>query len=378
MNVVESLEWLTSIIKCKRAEYPQCLCQMPRTSYAFKYQLEDIDYAAARELARVVGGDPVYVPDWPNATQIPTIGAATVTLPVTTTHAPAYRQGGFALVWGSNASYEVVSVTSVVNGGLGTISISATVAGYTLPWVAPLRVGTFSQDFTGDRGPHTYSQASAAFLCVDTEDLLSMGSDLYPSYLGYPLVTDPIEVINSISEHNVREVEELDSRTGPIYKYPIYATPNQSAVLAWTAQNAADLWELRVWLHTLRGRWKRFWTSSWNGDVVLTKDIAPGDNSLQVAAMGFATEYPLPMDLAVMNEATGVFVPLRIVSVATSGANELLYWSGSWSGSTWPMAALKVSKLTLSRLDSDRIEIQHLPGRQATIVAATKEVPIYP
>jgi hypothetical protein len=151
-------------------------------------------------------------------------------------------------------------------------------------------------------------------------------------------------------------------------------------VLAWTAQNAIQLWALRVWLHTRKGRWKQFWTSSWNADVTITKNIAAGDGSIQIAAIGFASKYPANTDLVVVNASNGGAIQLRVVSV-TAGppGHEVLNWDGGvWSGSTWNMEDLTTSKLTLSRLGADRIEIQHLPGRQATIVAATKEVPVYP
>ena len=296
-NVVESIEWLTDILKCKKVEYRLCLRAIPRVIYSCKYQLDDGDYGVARELARSVGGDPVFVPDWPTATQIPTISPSTVSLPVDVTHAPAYRVCGSALIWTGNSTHEVVTVTAL---GTGTISISATVNGYATPWVIPLRLGTFSQEFSGDRGPQTYSTCAAVFTCIDTEDLSGASGGLsYPTYLAddqsvaIPVVTDPVYIINNVQEKNTREVETLDSQTGPLVKYALFSTPNQSAVLAWFVADAPSLWALRVWLHTRRGRWKQFWTSSWNADVTVTKDITAGDGSIQIAAIGRCGQQPL-------------------------------------------------------------------------------------
>jgi len=384
MDLVESLEWRTDVIKCHDAEYRLSLRPMPRIGYVCKYILDDVDYGAARELARTVGGDPVFVPDWPNATQIPTISASTVSLPIDVTYAPAYRVGGSVLVWGSNASYEVVTVSGL---GSGIISISATSSGYTKPWIIPLRVGTFMQEFTGERGPHDYTEAEAVFDCVDTEDLLAAdGGLVYPVYLNDSLITDQVEIINDARETNIREVETLDSQTGPIHRYHIYATPNQAAKLAWTAQNAVTLWEIRVWLHTRRGEWKQFWTSSWNGDAVVVADIHQGDSTVQIGAIGFATKYTLPTDI-VITHVNGDLICGRVVSVSSGGAGiEVLHLTGvTWykgpghTEITFAVADIvSTCKLSLSRLDSDRIEIQHLPGRQATIAVATKEVPVYP
>jgi hypothetical protein len=151
-----------------------------------------------------------------------------------------------------------------------------------------------------------------------------------------------------------------------------------NAKLAWTVQSAADLWALRVFLHTRKGQQKRFWTLSWNQDVTVTKDIVPGDGFLQIAAIGFATKYPLNTDIGIVT-STGAFVGIRVTSVTTVGGNEKLNFAGSFSGGTVPISSIAAScKMTLTRFASDRIEIQHLPGRQATIAVATVEVPIYP
>jgi len=377
MDVVESLEWRTDVIKTKRAEYRHNLRPIPRVRYHFRHILDDADYGAARELARAVGCGNVLVPDWTVGTQIPTVSVGTVTLPVDTTHATAYRQGGSALVWVSNMSYEVVEVQAI---GVGTITVSALVATRVAPWVLPLRLAWFDAEFSGERGPHFYTEADAVFLSVDTEDLSAASGGLsFPTYLGAPVVTDPIEMINGATEQNQRESEVVDPGIGALYKYPVFATPNQAASLAWTVQSASDLWALRVWLHTRKGRWKQFWSSSWNADVTVTKDIVPGDGSIQVADIDFATKYPLPTDLAVVG-TDGTFVCLRITSVSAGpSGHELLNFQGAFSGTTWALADIaKTCKLTLSRLDSDRVEIQHLPGRQATVVVATKEVPVYP
>jgi hypothetical protein len=373
MDVVETLEWLTDVQRCKKAEYRQALRRKPRISYQHKYVLDAVDYGVARELARTIGGDPMYVPDWSVATVVPTISAGTVSLPIDVTYAPAYYSG-FALVWAGDFSYEVVSVTGY---GTGTIAISATVNGYTNPEIVPLRLATFDQEFDGNLGAHHYTEASAAFTATATEDLaLASGGLSYPTYLGDPVVTDPVELINSVKEGTAREVETLDSKTGPLYKYPLFATPTRSGVLAWTLLTATALWALRVWLHTRRGRCKQFWTSSWNADVTITKDIVAGDTYIQIASIEFAAKYPIPTDLAIVG-ADGGMIQLRISSVATAGGeNERLYFGGTWAGATLPHQGLITSKLTLSRLASDRIDIQHLPGRQATVVVATTEVPL--
>jgi hypothetical protein len=376
MNVVESLEWLTDVFAAKRREERRCLRYMPRIVYTFKYILRDAEYGESRELARVTGGDPIYVPDWTNETVIPTVYPGTASLPIDATFAPAYLSGGAALIWDSNTSYEVVTVSAV---GSGTISISATTATHHAPSVIPLRLGTFAQKLQGDRGPHSYTHVQAVFECVVTEDLSGVGGGIgYPTYAGYQVITDVPEIINGAQESNVREVDVLDSMTGPIYKYPIFATPNQSAFLAWTCYDAQDVWNRRLWLHSKKGKWKQFWTSSWNADVTITSNINPGDATIEIASIGFATKYPDVSDWMIASTSGGGWFVQVIGATAGSSGHELLRLADHFPGSAGLSGIDKMCKLTLSRLDSDKIDIQHLPGRQATIVVATKEVSVYP
>lgn len=375
-DLVESLEWMTDVMKAKRAEQRECLRVMPRIFYQCKYILGDADYGAARELARTVGGDSVLVPDWPNDAQVPSFSAGTASLPVDATFAPAYLSGAAALIWDSNARYEAVTVSGA---GTGTISISAATMDHVNPSIVPLRLGTFTKAFDGERGPYDFSNAEAEFRCIYTEDLSTVsGGPGYPTYRGDQVITDPVEIINGAKESNVREVETVDSQVGPLYNYPIFATPNQSAVLGWTARNASDLWSRRAWLHSKKGKWKQFWVLSWNNDVQIAADIAGGDGTIRIVDIGFASKYPNPTDLAIVAPDGGMWF-VRVTGATPFGTGfESLTLSAPFVGSVSLANISKTCKMTLSRLDSDRIDIQHLPGRQATIVAATKEVPVYP
>jgi hypothetical protein len=241
-------------------------------------------------------------------------------------------------------------------------------------------VGTFAQEFSGKRGAHLYTEAQAVFEIVAGEDLAdaSGGRVFGAAYFGDVVVTDPVEILNDVTEHNQREVDVLDSKTGPISKYALFATPNQSAVLAWTALDAMELWGLRVWLHTRKGRWKQFWASSWAADLVITRDVGSSDTTIEISAVGFSSEYVTPADFAIQTVDGSVY-PFRATGASIEGGGrELLAIAFPIGTAIAASSIAKVSKLTLSRFNSDRIEIQHLPGRQATISGVIAEVPIYP
>lgn len=377
-DVVETLEWHTNIHTCRKAEYRRCKRPVPRVGYRYKYVMDFSDYGIARERFRSLSGlTQVLVPDWPNAVQIPSIGPGTASLPVDATGVPALRTDAYVLIVSSNSLYEVSQISSV---GSGVITINpATTRSYSTPWIVPTRLGRFVQDLVGNQGPDGDVEVGVEFDTTDGEDLFSVGGGIgYPTYLGYPVVTDPIEVINSVQESTQREAEVVDSKTGRVFVRNRFSTAKRLGILAWTALDADFLWSLRVWLHTRRGRWKQFWTSSWNADITITRDINGGDSTIEIAAIDFANKYPFPCDFAIVSPDGGIWA-IR-VTAAASGApgKELLTLSAPFSGAVTLAGIDQTCRLTLSRLDSDRIDIQHLPGRQATVVVAVKEVPIYP
>jgi hypothetical protein len=374
--VVESLEWLTDVIGCKRVEYRLCLRKWPRQTFACAYQMDEQTYGRARQKAAKVGGDELYVPDWPRLAEMPlSVPAGTVSLLVDTAHAPSYHVGGSLLLMESAGRFEVCTIAAK---GTGVITVAAPVTqSYTRPTVVPLRVGTFAQPFEGKRPPAHYNTISAVFNVVVTEDMTDASAEAYPAYLGYPVVDNPRETIKDVSDKVEREVDTFDSKTGPIANYALKSAPTTAMSLSITTTDLQDMINVRSFLASVRGRWKAFWLPSWNADFTLTKDISPGDSFIQIEAIGFAATYAVGTDVALIT-ASGFALAIRVTSVTTSAGNELLHFAGAFGSGLSKDIVYKACKLTLSRLDADRVEIQYMPGLAAKVVVPTQEVTIYP
>lgn len=372
-HVVESLEWLTDIIACKAGEKRASLRPLPRMTLTFDHQFSAREYGLAREKARLVGGDPLYVPEWQHLTDIPGISAGTVSIPVNAAHIPAYKVGGSLLLWEDYDHFEVCSISAI---GSGTISISATVNNYDYLTVAPLREGTFAQPFTGKRPPAHYNTAQAVFVVTATEDMFDASATPYLAYKGKALVTSSREGINDLEDTMARELDVLDSKTGPLINYPKRSDATLGMSVAITAQTAAELLNLRSFLATLRGRWKSFWLPSWNHDLEITANIVAGNNYVQVSAIDFANTYGIGSHLVVVTK-TGGFIAWQVASVSTevAGSERLHFTGGVFSGGLDMALVDRVCLLTLSRLDADRIELQYLPGLAVTVAVPTVEVP---
>ena len=330
------------------------------------------EYGLAREKARLIGGDPMLVPDWHCLVDIPGLSAGTVSIPIDASHAPAYKLGGSLLLWDAYDHCEACTISAI---GSGTITISATVNSYSRPTVAPLRVGTFAQPFSGKRPPAHYNTAQVVFVVTATESMIDSGATAYQTYAGKPLVTSMREEINADEDKLARELDTLDSKIGPLVNFPLRNAATLGMNLSITAQTAAELINLRSFLASLRGRWQSFWLPSWNADFVMTASIAPGNDYVQVAAVDFVNTYGIGAHIVVITTVGG-FTPLQITSVSTEVAgSERLHFAGAFSGALDLAYVDRVCLLTLSRLDSDLVEFQYLPGLAVTVVAPTVEVP---
>jgi hypothetical protein len=333
--------------------------------------MSEREYGLAREKARIVGCDPLLVPDWAQMQVMPPMDAGTTSLPVDNTHAPAFQEGRSLLLWESYDYCEVCAISSI---GEGTVAISATTQSYTDAVAIPLRTCTFAQAFEGERIAAHYNTARAHFLATATENMIDSTAVAYPTYLGDSLVTSPRETIRSAADGVSREHERFDSKLGGLANYALHTQSRIAMSLAITAQTAQERINLRTFLATVCGRWLAFWLPSWNADFVLTKDIVAGDSYIQIAAVDFANTYGIGTDVTLITTA-GYFTPMRITSVVVDGNNERLYSAGAFSGGLAMANVDRVCKLTRSRFDADRIELQYLPGLAMTAVVPTQEVP---
>ncbi len=327
-------------------------------------------FGRARELARSIGGDTCYVPVWTEAEHVGAVAAHQVSLAVDPA-GKCYSATGYLLVWDSDDDCEVVAIGSL---GAGQINLDPwVVAAYSDAWVAPIREATFAQEFEAPRDAvDTFVRAAARFEVLVTEDLSgeTLAEDTYKTY---PIVEDPPGAGDS--EQFYREVDVVDTVTGLSAKMSVIDIPVRVSMVGWLCNTSAELWDRRVWLHKRHGRQGAFWLPAWNSDVVVTVDIGAGDGHIHIAAVGFDELYSMPCDL-VIETTGGAFVPLRVMSAADGDpGEEILTLESVFSGSLLAANIARVGKLTLSRLNSDRVELQHRPGGSVLIAAPTIEVP---
>jgi len=364
----ESLEWLTDVIPCMSAEQRLCIRPIPRQEFIYDYILNQTQFGRAKELAKSIGGDDLYIPIWEDFTEVGALGAGVVSVDVDAARM-AYELDGDAIVWGGDMDCEVVTISAIT-----AYSITfTTTQSYSNALVLPVRTAKFAQELDTDRPTPDYAHAQARFISTITEDLSTQTGIVYPTFKTYQIVTSRSAASNS-SQQFTHETEELDTESGNVWRGTLFSYSTQTATVDWFAYSRSELWNLRVWLHSRKGRWKAFWYPSWNSDLIVTKEIGSSHTTITVQDVDYDSHYPSPADFLIVS-TIGNMYPVRVTDCAPGDPGEEVLTIETALGVVLPLGSVDMMcRMVLSRFDSDRVEIKHSAGSSASVSVPIVEV----
>lgn len=367
-EMVESLEWSSDVIRGKSAEQRIALRIGPRQSLDFRHALRPAQMARARALAFGVGVGEFGVPVWAEHTRLSSVAAGASAIVFDTT-ATDYRAGGYAVLWASDTACEVVSVDTVTAGGL---TLAAPVqASYTAPVIMPLRVGRSPQGVKLSRAAASETQASISFDVTESADL---GADPgYPQYRGHAVMTDASAIAEPLDEQTFREAEAIDNEVGIPALLPTFRAPMQRCMMRWQAFTRTELWNLRRWLHSRRGKQRGFWLPTWAPDFEVMAPIASNATQITVRAIGYPAHYGERH--VMLRTAAGATYYRRVLSGAAGAPGlEILTIDAALGAAVSPAQVDRLSLLHFVRFAADRVEIRHQAGVGAFVAMPCEEV----
>lgn len=363
-DLIESLEWKTDVIRCRSEEQRSCLRLYPRTNLQFNHQMGEREFSLSKEFSRKNTISPVLVPLWPDYTPLGvlSLGSTTLSFDTTTSH---YSVGGYVLV---HDEYDQYEVRTVIDMGVDHLEVDALESNYLRASVVPLVESRFVAPLSASRGASDFVKSKVQFQVMN---LLVTPESPYPEYMGHPVLTDRTVVVSSVNEEYQREWVEEDNQTGQVWVGDSYSYAISKTSIGWITLTREELWQVRSWLHLLKGKWKSFWVISWNSDFSLVDPIVSTDEELRVNFVGIET----PRDLVIITKS-GVLHYLRVTGSSPGlGGSEVLSLS-SVTGFNLSLSQVEmISTLNLMRLDSDRVEIKHRAARGASISIPVVEVP---
>lgn len=365
----ETLAWLTDVIQTKAQEQRLSLRRVPRRTFEYTFLLEKNEWAIAQVLARN-SHEPYLVPMWRDIGFVGTLANTTLT-PVlgATFHATRhYRMGGRVLLWTSNTRYEVRTISIIYPEGRVQFTEPVTIPN---AYMAPLVEARLTGPVEAQLSTFDLIEVKATF--ESTEDLGVNPLQRSTTYRGHPVVDDPV-ISGTLTESDFRDVEIIDSHTGPVWFGASRAKPTHVSELKWSFLDRESHWEWYRWLFSVRGRWKAFFRPSQNIDFKPIATPSANSTTVYVARTGLTSaDLPAGGFDVVLRTAAGPLYRgvLSFVPGATDTTDALVL--SQVYGSTSPL--LGVSFLRFCRLDSDRIEQRFGPGGIVTASAPIVELP---
>lgn len=365
-QVIESAEWLTDVIRAKGDEQRFAQRNVPLRRFIYQHTLTEEHYQAARAIIRQNGA--VLCPEWPLAVNVGAVssGASVVV---------AYGQpdGGIdigtqVLLWQGADHYATATV--IDTDSADTFTLDSVARSFSNARLVPLRTAVIPQGLQGSRPAGPMVQCSVEFDLTESEDL---GASPYSQYQGDDLVSDcPVIAGESFAEPLAYPVDVVAPDVSFSSLFNVRSRYDSKTVMRWHVFTRSDLYTLRRFIHSRRGKWKAFWLSSFKRDFTLAQAVGAASTSILVYAPAGVTNLGFTsFDV----EIAGTY-NRRVTSYSTGtpvNGRATLQLNIAATGTAVPVSA-RVSYLRRLRFDADRIEFNHMAAGGVSVAVPCVEL----
>lgn len=289
------------------------------------------------------------IPVWTQATNVGAIssGANSVTADGTIGD---YRVGGYALVWESHETWQIVTVSSL---GSSSITFLEEAEAFTNAWVMPLRIGFLksnpSKVFSGYRAEYE--------LDFQVEDNVDLAPAAPAQFLGEDIYYDESLLSgDSLSDDIVGNLELQDEDLGVVKYYAPWLHSKVARTHRVVCEGPEEAWAFREWAYRRLGRFRGFWQPSFEADLKHTTTGAIAA-TLTVEDDGYLAFGGDRTHIAI--ETASGWLPRTITAAVAAGSNIQLTLSSALSIDAADIK--RICWLGFKRLNSDTVEI-NWPG----------------
>ena len=368
VGMTETLEWKTDIIQAKASEQRISLRTTPRQSFDCEHWLDEWEYSRAKAMMRGWAHRVYAVPMWADAQYLGAVASGTLTLTLDTTKGD-FSAGGVVVLFQENNQFEALEVNTLTASSL-TLKL-ATVGTYSAAWCLPVVFAHAEEGLSARRNADGVVFGRVAFLGTDTRDL---AATTLPQLRGKDLLLSPSVLLGDASEQIYRDVEVLDDEIGVRVLDPRRDFPEFRQTLNFDVLTRGELWPLRRWLHSVRGRQKSFFVPTWNMDIVPLSDIALTDVSITARAIDYNL-YLESHDIVVRLRNGTTYLNRTTGGAIDPDGNETIYLESAF-GVDIPLATIdRISFIHHVRFDADRVELKYRSAAAVSVSIPITEVP---
>lgn len=366
--VIETLEWATDVFMAKSSEQRHALRLRPRRVISYTHILTTIEAHYALSLVRASqanGG--FYIPDW---TQSDAVGAVGVGGTVSSTSLADIdvTYGDDALVWDSARTYERTQ------GGIdsnGYYESAALTNAYTQPRIMPLWTGDTPDGVQVEQLGTGKARVTINFIMDSQPDI---GASAYSEYRTHPVVDDCPILVGGLDGSLTNNLSTFDNTVTDITYLRLRDIDEKTFLMRWRDKTRRDAYATRTFIASRYGRQKVFWASSFTPDLSATSSIS-------------GTTVNVYNDILIRSAPFDIEIRAKD---GTSYYRQVSSWVAGTPVNGRPTADLtidssvtvslgdisRISILTCTRFDSDRIEFNHEAGVGVTVAIPCREVPV--
>lgn len=365
----ERLEWMTDIIQAEDgSEQRIAVREHPRQLFQWSFRITTDEQRRKIEnilidfLGRTFG-----IPMWHEGMTLSTaVAQGDTVLNLVSTDYTDIRDGGLALIYEDEDTFDVATVTSHTGT---TITLASEVSrAYGLDArVYPLRTAVIEGKPQGRQYTVNVLDLDLTWRVTDNvADIASTGS--LSTYNG-KLVMDQKNVLGknqkTMKVGYDRDQVEFDPGTGQSYQTPLDRVARHSRTKGLRATGKQGLWELRQLLWAIRGRQVSFYMPTDLPEFTVLQDLAAASDGIQIQENGYAkhvrSEAPYNVIRLTLTDGTEI---LRTVTAAVDQGNGTESWTvdSNWDSDISVASIAKVDILEQVRFDTDNITIEHLSG----------------
>ena len=382
--VTEQLSWLTDIMKAEDGgEQRHALRDAPRQRLTFTYTYKETDPEASRmrnlllQNLPFVWGIPLI---WEalKTTAAEIVSSTNLTLGSNIQYAD-YQVGSSAIVFPSDGSSAFEVVIASIGATALTLDQPLEVAVPAGSLVAPLRTAYIVGQPTYQDPKYGLLRTRIIFETLQNYDLANVDGS-FTTLSGNVVLDDPNMISGQLVNRQLSQTQnEFDPRVGLRYQTRRELFADVIASKSTVLHTMEDIRKWRELLHDLRGSWKPFYLPTFRTDVQLQSDYDLSTASLVVEPVGltnFGGLEPRGAVLIRLEDGTGRQYVRAVSNVTDNTSNETIDLSSApeVGSEVIPKELVRVSWVTLNRIEGDVATFRHSRVGEATLTFATRGI----
>ena len=360
-GVGETLEWKTDILGSPTgSEQRRSLRLLPRRIMDFSIAAEGSERMLLDNLLASYSAQEWYLPLWHEVRV--TVSAATTTTIPCETHGLTV---GMPIFIAGSTVYDY-QITEILTVDPTTITVSPALlappaeGSRVFPMVSARLVEEPNQTAITD----SLSTAEPQFLVTEYPAIMppSEPDALSDDYRGFNVLTRESDWSDTHERGQERLLDTFDPGVGTPEQVDTANRPFLLYQQHWILDGYEDHQDFYALMQIMRGRAVPVWVPSWTDDMRMSSAITSTSTNMQVERCGFTLSGgPRPEREDIMIETMdGQRFFRRIVTSAAGTTTETLQLDSPLGVALAPQDVLRISFLSLMRLDHDTIEIEHV------------------